>query len=103
MKNTYPPAKLSAEAMRYYRRIGLFDINHDRDTLWIEAATALLAAGVHVDVLVQYKELLNRGAHTLLERRAILNNEYDQIEWRLNTMQTARDQLAAYLQSEGTI
>jgi DNA-binding transcriptional MerR regulator len=84
---------LTASTIRYYERIGLipevsrnsggirtFDQN---DLKWIDFISCMKAAGLPLDVLKRYTELVREGDKTLEERKNILIRERTELKKRV--------------------
>ncbi|CAH0292255.1 MerR family transcriptional regulator [Peribacillus sp. Bi134] len=95
---------VSADTIRYYERIGLIppvkrDKNgvrdlDDEDIRWIEFSRHMREAGVSIEALIEYIELFKNGDDANIPARVgILCDERDEMQKRINLMQSALDRL----------
>lgn len=95
---------VSADTIRYYERIGLIppvkrDKNgvrdlDDEDIRWIEFSRHMREAGVSIEALIEYIELFKNGDDANIPARVgILCDERDEMQKRIDLMQSALDQL----------
>ena len=87
--------ELTQDTLRYYERIGLIpsvDRNKngirnykEEDCRWVEFAKCMRAAGLPVEVLIEYLTLFQQGNETLDARKELL------IEQRKDLMKKTRD------------
>lgn len=88
---------ISADTLRYYERIGLLrpvarsasGIREygESDLARIEFIKCLRGAGVSIEALTDYMRLLDEGDGTLAERKAILEQQRNLIQQRIDEMQ----------------
>lgn len=88
---------ISADTLRYYERIGLLcpvartasGIREygESDLARIEFIKCLRSAGVSIEALTAYMKLFDEGDGTLAERKAILEQQRDLIQQRIDEMQ----------------
>ncbi|WP_161980147.1 stress response transcriptional regulator NmlR [Streptococcus sp. S784/96/1] len=94
---------ISADTIRYYERIGLIppvtrnasgirDFTN-REIQLLEFVRCYRNAGVGVEPLIEYIQLLNQGDHTIPARIALLSEQLDDIDQRLSELTQARDRL----------
>ena len=94
---------ISADTLRYYERVGLIppiqrntggirEYSED-DLKRIEFVKCMRRAGLSIDSLVTYFELLDDGEETYEERHELLLAEKQKIEQRISEMQTSLDLL----------
>ncbi|MFJ7511894.1 MerR family transcriptional regulator [Peribacillus simplex] len=95
---------VSADTIRYYERIGLIppvkrDKNgvrnlDDEDIRWIEFSRHMREAGVSIEALIEYIELFKNGDDANIPARVgILCDERDEMQKRIDIMQSALDRL----------
>lgn len=88
---------ISSDTLRYYERVGLIppvnrtnsgirDYN-DQDARRVEFVKCMRKAGLPVEVLIQYMELVQQGDSTVEARKDILKNQRVQVAVRLEEMQ----------------
>ncbi len=73
---------LSADTLRYYERIGMIPPVHrtesglrdytEEDCNWVELARCMRAAGLPVEVMIEYVRLTRMGDGTIAQRRDLL-------------------------------
>lgn len=88
---------ISADTLRYYERIGLLrpvarnasGIREygESDLARIEFIKCLRSAGVSIEALTAYMKLFDEGDGTLAERKAILEQQRNLIQQRIDEMQ----------------
>jgi len=92
---------LSADTLRYYERVrlippvnrtdsGIRDYN-ELDTRRVEFIKCMRSAGLPVEVLVEYMELVQQGDSTVEARKEILVNQREQLATRMEEMQKTLD------------
>lgn len=94
---------LSQDTLRYYERIGLIPRvqRHssgirkytDLDVGRIEFAKCMRAAGLPIEVLIEYVKLYQQGDETVSERKDILVEQREQLLLRLKDMNNTLDRL----------
>ena len=88
---------LSVDTLRYYERVGLIppvnrtdngirDYN-DLDTRRVEFIKCMRKAGLPVEVLIEYMELVQQGDSTVEARKDILKHQREQVAARMKEMQ----------------
>jgi DNA-binding transcriptional MerR regulator len=87
---------ITADTLRYYERIGLLpDIQRtkagireysDNDCQAIEFIKCMRDAGVSIDSLIKYMDLLHQGDSTQEERKAILLKEKEKLQAHMNIL-----------------
>lgn len=94
---------IAADTIRYYERIGLIPpvprnqagirdfSQHDIDIL--EFVRCFKKAGMSVESLIDYIGLLDKGETTISDRLAILQDEKEKLEERINQLQQTLDRL----------
>ena len=95
--------ELSADTLRYYERIGLippvprtrggFRDYDEESCRWIELMKCMRSAGVQIEALAEYVRLFRQGEHTAPERKALLEQQRDQLAARIADMQRSLDRL----------
>jgi DNA-binding transcriptional MerR regulator len=94
---------ISADTLRYYERIGLLpavnrypggirDYN-DLDVRRVAFIKCMRRAGLPIDVLIEYMELVQQGDSTIAARQDILIAQRDQLVARMAEMQKTLDLL----------
>lgn len=94
---------ISADTLRFYERSGLVrPVARDRsgirdygqaDLMRIEFILCMRKAGLPIDVLKEYVDLVDAGEHTFGERIEILVEQREQLEARMRDMQQTLDLL----------
>ena len=94
---------ISVDTLRYYERIGLIPPvprtssgvrDYDEASCsWIELMKCMRAAGVQIEALIRYVALFRQGDETLEERRALLDEQREQLTARMADMQHSLDRL----------
>ena len=94
---------LSADTLRYYERVGLIppvtrtmsgirDYS-DLDVRRVEFIKCMRSAGLPIEVLIDYMELVQQGDSTNEARKDILKEQRDQLIVRMTEMQKTLDLL----------
>ena len=88
---------ISPDTLRYYEKAGLLsDVNRtpggirdytQQDCMQIEFVKCMRKAGLSIEILRKYFELLKRGKRTLKARRDLLVNEHKALQERLVELQ----------------
>ena len=94
---------LSADTLRYYERVGLIPpVNRtasgirnytESDCKWVEFAKCMRAAGLPVEALAKYVSLFQKGDITIDERKQILIEQRDQLQVKMDELQTTLERL----------
>jgi MerR family transcriptional regulator, aldehyde-responsive regulator len=94
---------LSTDTLRYYERIGLIPpVNRtgsgirdytDLDVRRVEFIKCMRSAGLPIEVLIDYMELLRQGDATIEARKEILIEQRHQLAARIQEMQQTLDLL----------
>jgi DNA-binding transcriptional MerR regulator len=94
---------LSPDTLRYYERIGLIPhINrneggirdyNDLDIRRVEFIKCMRSAGLSLEVLIEYMDLVQRGDQTIETRKEILKGQRDLVAERILEMQKTLDLL----------
>ena len=94
---------LSADTLRYYERVGLIPRvprtksgirDYDEASCkWIELMKCMRSAGVQIDALIEYVRLFRQGDATAAQRKALLEQQRDQLTVRMEEMQRSLDRL----------
>jgi MerR family transcriptional regulator, aldehyde-responsive regulator len=94
---------ISLDTLRYYERIGLIPpVNRtesgirdyaDIDVRRVEFIKCMRAAGLPIDVLIDYVGLVQQGDGTIQARKEILKEQRAQLAARMNEMQKTLDLL----------
>jgi MerR family transcriptional regulator, aldehyde-responsive regulator len=94
---------LTQDTLRYYERIGLIpgvnrkksgvrDYN-DEDCRWIEFIKCMRAAGLPIEVLIEYVALFQQGDSTADARKELLIEQRNQLIARIDDMQKTLERL----------
>lgn len=94
---------ISADTLRYYERVGLLppvqrtksgvrDYS-EADCARIQFIKCLRGANVSIEALVEYMQLLDKGDETLAARKALLEEQRDLVQARIDEMQAGLDRL----------
>ena len=94
---------ISSDTLRYYERIGLIphvnrrgngirDYN-DLDIRRVEFIKCMRGAGLSLEVLIEYMDLVQQGDQTIETRKEILREQRDLLAERLQEMQKTLDLL----------
>lgn len=88
---------LSADTLRYYERIGLIPQVHRNksgirdytkdDCRWVEFIKCMRAAGLPIEVLIDYVAMFQQGDSTVAERKALLIEQRKKLVKKLEAMQ----------------
>ncbi|WP_039764160.1 MerR family transcriptional regulator [Caldicellulosiruptor sp. F32] len=94
---------ISAHTLRYYERIGLIPkakrnengIRYytEEDCRWIEFILCMRKAGVEIETLLEYVNLLHRGDETIEQRRQLLIKQRDKLILRMEEIKKALEKL----------
>ena len=94
---------ISIDTLRYYERIGLIPpVNRngsgirdysELDIRRVEFIKCMRGAGLPIEVLIDYMELVQRGDRTIEARREILREQRDLLVERIQEMQQTLDLL----------
>ena len=94
---------ISADTLRYYERIGLLE--HVRrnesgirdyseaDCARIQFIKCMRSAGMPIEALIEYMQLFAEGDSTVAARKALLEEQRDLVQERINEMQAGLDRL----------
>ena len=95
--------ELSADTLRYYERIGLVPPvprnksgirDYDTESCqWVELMKCMRSAGVQIEALIEYVDLIQQGDETIRARKALLIEQRDQLVERMAEMQRSLDRL----------
>ena len=88
---------VSADTLRYYERIGLIPAvprnesgirNYDETSIgWINFIKCMRGAGLHIEALIEYVALCKEGDKTEASRKAILVEQRDILQQRIESLQ----------------
>ena len=94
---------LSQDTLRYYERVGLIpSVNRNKggmrdyseeDCRWIEFAKCMRSAGLPIEALIEYLELIQQGDYTLEARKELLIEQRNQLMAKMEVMQQSLDRL----------
>ncbi|MDQ0208707.1 MerR family transcriptional regulator [Alkalicoccobacillus murimartini] len=95
---------VSADTIRYYERIGLIPavkrnkngvrVFDEEDIRWIEFSRQMRNAGLSIEALIEYISLFKDSDDSTIPARVdILTNEHEELQKRMNTMQSALERL----------
>ena len=92
---------LSADTLRYYERVGLIPpVNRngsgirdysELDIRRVEFIKCMRGAGLPIEVLIDYMELVQRGDQTIQARKEILKEQRELLVARMKEMQKTLD------------
>ena len=92
---------ISSDTLRYYERIGLIPpVNRNRsgvrdynelDIRRVEFAKCMRSAGLPIEVLIDYMELVQQGDQTIEARKEILKEQRELLLSRMQEMQKTLD------------
>jgi DNA-binding transcriptional MerR regulator len=95
--------EISADTLRYYERIGLLpSVNRsdngirdfsELDLRRVSFIKCMRSAGLPIEVLIQYFELVQQGDKTMEARKGILIEQREQLSARMKEMQETLDLL----------
>lgn len=95
--------EISADTLRYYERVGLIPpVNRNEsgirdynkiDTEWVDFIKCMRNAGLTIEVLTEYVELVQQGDHTNEARKQILIDQREEIIRKMEEMQKTLDVL----------
>ena len=94
---------LSADTLRYYERVGLIPPVHrneggirdydELDLRRVDFIKCMRGAGLPIEVLIEYMELVQQGDKTIEARKEILVEQRDMVVARLEEIQKTLDRL----------
>lgn len=94
---------ISQDTLRYYERIGIIPRversasgirNYSEESCsWIELAKCMRSAGVQIEPLIEYCELVQQGDSTISARRNLLAEEREKMKEKIADMQQALERL----------
>jgi len=94
---------ISPDTLRYYERVGLIPtVNRSQsgirdynqiDVEWVDFIKCMRSAGLPIEVLTEYVELVQQGDHTNEARKQILINQRDELVRKIEEMQKTLDLL----------
>src|SRR5262245_44449077 len=94
---------LSADTLRYYERVGLIPPVHrneggirdynELDLRRVDFIKCMRGAGLPVEVLIEYMELVQQGDKTIEARKEILMEQRDLLATKMEEMQKTLDRL----------
>ncbi len=94
---------LSQDTLRYYERIGLIPhVNRNKsgirdyteeDCNWVGFIKCMRAAGLPIEVLIEYVSLFQQGDETLEARKEILIEQRNQLTKRIEDMNDTLERL----------
>lgn len=95
--------EISQDTLRYYERIGLIPhvtrnksgirAYEEEDCRWIEFAKCMRAAGLPIEVLIEYVDLFQKGDETAEARKEILIDQRNQLMARIEEMNKTLERL----------
>ncbi|HAU85418.1 MAG TPA: MerR family transcriptional regulator [Lachnospiraceae bacterium] len=94
---------ISQDTLRYYERIGIIPHvernssgirNYTEESCgWIELAICMRSAGVQIEPLIEYCELVGQGESTISARKSILEEERTKLQKKIEDMERALERL----------
>lgn len=105
--------RVSSDTLRYYERVGLLhrvprnasgvrDYG-EADCARIEFVKCMRSAGVPIEALIEYLELYEQGDETAPRRKALLVEQRDLIQQRIDAMREGLNRLNAKIDSYETV
>lgn len=95
--------ELTQDTLRYYERIGLIpSVNrsksgirdyNEKDCKWVEFAKCMRAAGLPIEVLIEYLNLFQQGTETLGARKELLIEQRKQLAQKMEDIKNTIDRL----------
>lgn len=93
--------EISADTLRYYERIGLIPpVNRNKsgirdyneiDVRRVEFIKCMRSAGLPIETLIEYMELVQQGDQTIEARKVILKEQRERLVARMEEMQKTLD------------
>jgi DNA-binding transcriptional MerR regulator len=93
--------KLKPHTLRYYESIGLIKdikrnsagkrIYSEQDLKWLEVIIRLRETGMNISKMKEYARLRHMGVETIAERKNIMKEHLNSIEYEIETLLEARD------------
>lgn len=104
---------VSSDTLRYYERVGLLhrvprnasgvrDYG-EADCARIEFVKCMRNAGVPIETLIEYLQLYEQGNETAPQRKALLIEQRDLVQQRIDAMQEGLNRLNAKIDSYETV
>lgn len=94
---------ISADTLRYYEKIGLIKNvprnksgirDYDENALKrIEFTKCMRSAGVEIEILIKYMNLLEQGKNTVLERKNLLSEQKNKLLEKQKSISSTLDRL----------
>jgi len=94
---------ISPDTLRYYERIGLLPpVNRtqsgirefgETDIEWVKFIKCMRNAGLTIDLLTEYVELVQQGDRTIEARKDLLISQREELASKINAMQETLDLL----------
>lgn len=94
---------ISQDTLRYYERIGLIPrVNRNKsgirdyteeDCRWIEFIKCMRSAGLSIEVLIEYVQLVQQGDSTIEARKELLIEQRNQLIRKIEEMQKTLERL----------
>ena len=104
---------VSSDTLRYYERVGLLrrvprnasGVREygEADCARIEFVKCMRSAGVPIEALIEYLELYEQGDETAPRRKALLIEQRDLIQQRIDAMREGLNRLNAKIDSYETV
>lgn len=104
MKAVAEELDLSTETIRYYERVGLIEASRDKNGYrqfdnnmidWLWLVKHLRQAGISIESLLTYVELIHQGEATLSDRKALLQSQRQQIAQQIKEQEMTFEKLDA--------
>ncbi|MCM3653641.1 MerR family transcriptional regulator [Metabacillus litoralis] len=100
---------ISPDTLRYYERIGLIPtINRNKsgireyteqDCRWIQVILFMRDAGMSIELLLEYVEMVHQGDKTMQSRKELLIKQRNQLVERINEQQKILELLNGKIES----
>lgn len=94
---------ITADTLRYYERIGLIPpVNRnasgireytEEDCNWVQFVKCMRNAGLSIEILIEYLNMLQKGNSTVKARKELLMEQRSQLAVRIEEMQGTLERL----------
>ena len=95
--------EIPADTLRYYERVGLIPPVHrtesgirdytEEDCGWVEFIKCMRGAGLSIEVLIEYVDLVKQGDSTIEARKNLLVDQRERLREHMAAVQTTLDRL----------
>ena len=100
---------ITSDTLRYYEKIGLIkNISRDKngirnysdeDIQWLEFVKCMRGAGLSIDVLKKYVNLMDKGNNTIPERKQLLESQLEILKNKKKKIETTISKLKYKIQN----